>query len=151
MSEVKATWVGPGLRLVGEANTGPAVVMDSGHAPYGTQTGAAPMELILMGLGGCTGMDVLSILAKKHEPVTGFQIHVTAENADTYPKVYTKIHLEYVIYGKGVRAKSVERAIELSEKTYCGASAMLRQTAEMTHSYRIVEDEVWPYQPGAIK
>ncbi|HEY88996.1 MAG TPA: OsmC family protein [Thermoflexia bacterium] len=151
MSEIKATWVGPGLRLLGEANAGPAVVMDSGHPPYGTQTGASPMELVLLGLAGCTSMDVLSILAKKREPVTGYQIHVTAERADTHPKVYTKIHLEYVFYGKGVRAKSVERAIELSEKTYCGASAMLSKTAEVTHSYRIVEEEVRPHQPGAIK
>ena len=151
MSEVKATWVGPGLRMLGEANGGPAVVMDSGHLPYGTQTGASPMELVLMGLAGCTSMDVLSILAKKHEQVTGYRINVTAESADTHPQTYTKIDVEYVFYGQGLSEKSVAQAIKLSKEKYCGVNAMLTKSAEITHSYKIIEAEVRPYKPGEIE
>ena len=123
MSKAQVTWVGPGLRMVAEANGGPALVLDSARPPHGTHTGASPMELLLLGLAGCTGMDVISILTKKRQPVTGFQVRVEAERAPAHPKVYTRIHLEYIIYGEGVSPKAVERAIELSETTYCSASA----------------------------
>ena len=148
MSKAQVTWVGPGLRMLAEANGGPALVLDSPHPPHGTHTGASPMELLLMGLAGCTGMDVISILIKKRQPVTGFQVRVEAERAPAHPKVYTKIHLEYIIYGQGVSYKAVERAIELSETVYCSANAMLGKTAEITHSYRIVEERSAPNIPG---
>ncbi len=149
MSEAKVTWTGPGLRLVAEANDGPAIVLDSSKAIFGTHSGLTPMELILLGLAGCTGMDVMSILSKQRQPVTGFQVEVSAERAEDHPKVYTKIHIIYVVYGKGVKAKAVERAIELSETQYCSASAMLSKAAEITNSYRIVEDEPTPHgSPG---
>jgi putative redox protein len=149
MSKAKVTWTGPGLRLVGEANDGPAIVLDSSKAIFGTHSGPTPMELILLGLAGCTGMDVMSMLSKQRQPVTGFQLNVSAERADEHPKVYTSIHVEYVVYGEGIDAKAVERAIELSETKYCSASAMLSKAAEITNSYRIVEDEPTPHgKPG---
>ena len=93
-----------------------------------------------MGLAGCTSMDVVSILQKKRQPFTGLRTEVTAERAEEHPKVYTRIHLEYVVVGHGVKPAAVERAIELSTTTYCSAMAMLRQSAEITTSYRIVEE-----------
>jgi putative redox protein len=94
-------------------------------------------------------MDVMSMLSKQRQPVTGFQLNVSAERADEHPKVYTSIHVEYVVYGEGIDAKAVERAIELSETKYCSASAMLSKAAEITNSYRIVEDEPTPHgKPG---
>lgn len=140
-SKAQITWVGPGLRLMGEGG-GPAIVVD--HALPGEEreeTGPRPMQLLLIGLAGCTGMDVISILQKKRQPFTGLQVKATAEQADEHPKVYTQIHLEYVVQGEGVDPKAVERSIELSQTKYCPASAMLSKGAEITTSYRITEDE----------
>jgi putative redox protein len=140
-SKVQVTWVGPGLRLLGEGGHGPAIVLD--HAlpdEDRRESGPRPMELLLMGLAGCTSMDVVSILQKKRQPFTGLRTEVTAERAEEHPKVYTRIHLEYVVVGHGVKPAAVERAIELSTTTYCSAMAMLRQSAEITTSYRIVEE-----------
>lgn len=140
-SKAQITWVGPGLRLMGEGG-GPAIVVD--HVLPGEEreeTGPRPMQLLLIGLAGCTGMDVISIMQKKRQPFTGFQVEVTAERADEHPKLYTQIHLEYVVQGVGVDPKAVERSIELSQTKYCPASAMLSKAAEITTSYRIIEDE----------
>ncbi len=140
-SEAKVTWIGPGLRLVGEASSGPAIVLD--HVlpgEEGRETGPRPMELLLIGLAGCTAMDVVSILQKKRQPFTGLEVKVTAERAADHPKVYTQIHLEFIVKGKGVDPRAVERSIELSQTKYCSASAMLGKTAEITTSYRIVEE-----------
>jgi putative redox protein len=98
------------------------------------------MELLLIGLAGCTSMDVVSVLQKKRQPLTGLQTKVTAERADEHPKVYTQIHVEYIVTGADVKPEAVERAIELSVTKYCSAMAMLRQAAEITTSYRIVEE-----------
>jgi len=139
-SQAQVTWVGPGLRLVGEVASGPAIVVD--HAPLDGERPAAgprPMELLLVGLAGCTAMDVVSILQKQRQPLTGLQVRVTAERAKEHPRVYTAIHLEYVVTG-GVTAQKVERAIALSQDRYCSAAAMLGQVARITTSYRIVED-----------
>nr|HID13796.1 osmotically inducible protein OsmC [Anaerolineae bacterium] len=135
----QVTWIGPGLRLVGEASSGPAIVLD--HVlpgEEGREAGPRPMELLLIGLAGCTTMDVVSILQKKRQPFTGLQVKVTAERADEHPKVYTQIHLEYIVRGKGVDPRAVERSIELSQTKYCSISAMLGKAAEITTSYRIV-------------
>ena len=99
MAKVQVTWTGPGMRMVGDVEGGPAIIIDSDHPEYGLGTGPSPMELVLLGLAGCTAMDVVSIMAKKREPMTNLQVKVKAEQADDYPKVYTKIHLEYVAYG----------------------------------------------------
>jgi putative redox protein len=125
---------------VGEAD-GPAIVVD--HAlpdESREETGPTPMRLLLIGLCGCTGMDVISILQKKRQPFTGLQVRATAERAEEHPKVYTQIHLEFVVTGEGVDPGAVERSIELSQTKYCSAWAMLAKTAEITSSYRIVEE-----------
>jgi putative redox protein len=135
------SWIGPGLRLVGSGSQAPAIVID--HAAPGeerTETGPRPMELLLLGLAGCTAMDVVSILKKKRQPVTGLDVEVTAERAEEHPKVYTDIHLQFVVSGKGVEAAAVERSIELSQTKYCGATAMLGQSASISTSFRIVQD-----------
>lgn len=98
------------------------------------------MELLLIGLGSCTAMDVVSILRKKRQSFTGVDVEITAERAENHPMIYTEIHLQYVVTGKGVEAAAVERAIELSQTKYCGASAMLGQAASISTSFRIVED-----------
>lgn len=139
-TKAQVTWVGPGLRLVGEAD-GPAIVLD--HTLSGEdreETGPRPVRLLLMGLCGCTGMDVTSILRKKRQPFTGLQVKATAERAEEHPKVYTEIHLEFVVTGKDVDPQAVERSIELSQTKYCPASAMLSKAVEITTSYRIVEE-----------
>ncbi len=145
MAKAQITWMGPDYRCVGEANDGPAIILDTPHGDGRAQSGPSPMELILLGLAGCTGMDVLSILQKKRQPVTGMQVRLEAERTDEHPKVYTKIHVEYVLYGEGVSESAVERAIELSETTYCSVSVMLSKSVEITNSYRIVTDQVTPY------
>ena len=149
MANVQVTWTGPGMRMVGDVAGGPAIILDSGHPEYGTHSGPAPMELILLGLAGCTAMDVVSIMDKKRQPMTNLQVKVEAERADSHPKVYTKIHLEYIAYGTGISEKAFARAIELSEKRYCSVNAMLSKTAEVSTTYRIVEKPN-PNTPGAI-
>lgn len=149
MSKAQVTWIGPGMRLVGEANGSPGIVLDSSGPPYGTHTGPTSMELILIGLAGCTGMDVISIMAKKRQPLKSLQVKVEAERADEHPRVYTKIHVTYIAYGEGVEAKALARSIELSETRYCSVSAMLSKTAEITNSYEIV-DAPAPTTPGEL-
>ncbi len=149
MANVQVTWTGPGMRMVGDVEGGPAILLDSSSPEYGTHSGPSPMELLLLGLAGCTAMDVISIMAKKRQPMTNLQVKVQGERADTHPKIWTKIHLEYIAYGQGINETALARAIELSESTYCSANAMLSKAAEITHSYRIVETAN-PNTPGAI-
>ena len=137
-TEAQITWTGPGLRLVGEAPGGNAVVMDHVLPDEDRdETGIRPVHLILVGMAGCTSMDVVSILQKKRQAVTGLQVKATAERAKEHPKVYTRIHLEYVVRGKDVSPKAVARAIELSQTRYCAGAAMLGKTAEITTSFRV--------------
>jgi putative redox protein len=147
--KAQVTWTGPGLRMVGETSDGPAIVVDSAGSTFGTHSGLTPMELVLVGLAGCTAMDVISIMAKKRQPMTNLQIKVEAERADTHPKVFTKIHLEYIAYGDGVDEQALKRAIELSEETYCSVQGMLKQSSEITSSFRIVAQPN-PTDPGPI-
>lgn len=149
MAKAQVTWTGPGMRMVAEANDGPAFVIDSSSPTYGTHSGPTPMELILIGLAGCTAMDVISVMAKKRQPMTNLQVKVEAERADSHPMVYTKIHLEYVAYGSGIDEKALIRAIELSESTYCSVNGMLKVAVPITHSHRIVETPN-PTEPGPL-
>lgn len=146
--KAQVTWTGPGLRMIGETEDGPAIVLDS-SGQYGNGTGLSPMALVLVGMAGCTAMDVMSIMAKKREPLTNLQVKVEADRADKHPKVFTKIRVEYIAYGSGIDPASLERAIELSEETYCSVQGMLKETAEVTHTYRIVE-EPNPTKPGTL-
>jgi putative redox protein len=126
-----------GLTFAAKADTNHWVMMDGPVDAGGNEAGSRPKELLLMALGGCTGSDVVSILAKKHAPVTGFEMNLTATSREEHPQVFTDIHVEYVIYGAGVNPADVERAIELSTTKYCSVSAMLKPAIAITHSYRI--------------
>ena len=126
-----------GVTFFGKTDSNHWVAMDGPAEFGGNDAGTRPKELILIALGGCTGSDVAGILKKKRVNVDNVEIKLTADVADEHPQVFTKIHVEYVIYGDGVRKEDVERAIELSESKYGSVSAMLRATVEITHSYRI--------------
>jgi len=129
------------MHFTGTADTGFEVVMDSDTSVGGDDTGPRPMELILIGLCGCTAMDVISILRKKRQSVSKLEVKAHADRAATHPKVFTDIMLEYLVTGKSVDPKAVERAIQLSADSYCPAQAMLGQVTNMTTSYVILEEE----------
>jgi putative redox protein len=137
MAQVSVTWQHEDLLLEAENDTGNTITLDSSVSVGGKNRGARPLQLMLISLAGCTSMDVLSILQKKREPVQDFQVTVTAQQAETHPKVFTSMHIEYIITGD-VSEKAVQRAIDLSENTYCPAQAMLRPAATITSSYRII-------------
>lgn len=122
------------MQFVGQAGDSPSVILDNSDG----KTGPTPMEMFLMGIAGCTAMDVISIMRKRRAEVTGFQVNITGERAEDHPKRYTKIFIEFVLEGKGLTPKDVERSIELSSTKYCSASASV--TAPIETSYRIVEN-----------
>ncbi len=128
------------MQFTGAANSGHDLIMDAAPSVGGDNLGARPMELILTGLAGCTAMDVISIMRKKRQNVTGFEVEAHAQQADTHPKVFTAIEIKYIFYGKDIDPQAVERSIELSEKRYCPAQAMLMQAAPITHVYEIIEE-----------
>lgn len=134
-----------GITFAARADSNHWVVMDGPEDFGGSNAGTRPKELLLMALAGCSGSDIASILKKKRVPLDGFDMQVTAEQRDEHPQVYTRIHVEYVFRGEGIRAADVERAIELAETKYCAVSAMLRGSIELSHSYRIEA----PAQVGA--
>jgi putative redox protein len=133
-------WFGK-MGFVAKSDSNHAVVMDASPEVGGENAGSRPMELLLQGLGGCTGMDVVSILQKKRVALDSFAMEIQSERAAEHPKVFTKIHLKFIFNGREIKPKDVERAIELSETKYCSASAMFRHTAEITTSYEIHESE----------
>ncbi len=137
MAQVSVTWQHEDLLLEAENDTGNKIILDSSTGVGGKNRGARPLQLLLISLAGCTSMDVLSILQKKREPVQDFEVIVTAEQAESHPKVFTSMHIEYVVTGD-VSEKAVQRAIDLSENIYCPAQAMLRPAATITSSYRII-------------
>ena len=128
-----------GITFVGKTDTNHWITMDGPENFYGSNAGIRPKELILISLAGCTGSDVVAILQKKKVNFTGFEINIEAEQQEEHPQVYTKIHLEYVFYGKNIQEKDVERAIELSQTKYCSVTAMLQKAVTIEHSYKIVE------------
>ena len=135
MNETKATWTG-GLRFVYTSASGHALVSDAPTTVGGGGTATTPMELLLLGLIGCTGVDVASILQGMREHFTGLEVTATAERAEEHPRVYKRIHLTYIVTGD-VNEKKLKRAIRLSETKYCSASAMLAKTAEITSDFEI--------------
>lgn len=136
----KAIWKG-GMAFTGVNDEGYLVPMDSSAKAGGRDLGFRPLQLLAIGLAGCTGMDVISILQKKRQDVTGFQVNAEVERAAEHPKVFTKIILTYTVKGKNLDLQAVERAVELSETKYCGAQAMLGKTAEITHKIVLEEDD----------
>jgi putative redox protein len=129
-----------GMQFEGTASSGHTLTMDADDASGGQNKGFRPMELLLVGFGGCTGMDVISILRKKRQNIAGLEMNVKGERAETHPHVYTDVHIEYVVKGKGVESQAVERAISLTLEKYCSVGATLAKTGRITSSYRIVEE-----------
>jgi putative redox protein len=123
-----------GMQFIARAGKSPAVVLDSNDGG----SGASPMEMVLIGVAGCSAIDVIMIMGKKRVQVTGFQVNITGERAEEYPKRYTDLHIEFVLHGKGIKPKAVEQAIQLSETKYCGAMASLN--ADFKTTYRIVDE-----------
>ncbi len=128
-----------GMRFDAQATSGYHVTLDSREVSGGQGSGFSPMEMLLVGLAGCTGMDVLSILRKKRQDVTGYEVHVQGIRADTHPKVFIEIDVEHLVTGHNIQPAAVARAIELSETRYCGAAAMLGKVARITNTYRIID------------
>ncbi|MBL1275570.1 MAG: OsmC family protein [Ectothiorhodospiraceae bacterium] len=127
------------VMFVGESGSGHSVVIDGPPEHGGRNLGIRPMELLLQGLGGCTAFDVMMILKKARQPVTDCVLEIEAERAETEPKVFTKIHIHFIVSGTGVSEKHVQRAIDLSAEKYCSASIMLGQVAEITHDFELIE------------
>ena len=136
--KARIKWV-EGAAFIGETDSGHAVVMDGPPDGGGRNLGPRPMEMLLLGTGGCTSYDVVAILKKQRQQVTDCVAEIDAERAATDPKVFTKIHIHFVVKGKDLKPESVERAIKLSAEKYCSASIMLGQMAEITHDFEIVE------------
>ncbi len=137
--KARIKWV-EDVMFVGESGSGHSMVIDGPPEHGGRNLGIRPMELLLQGLGGCTAFDVMMILKKARQPVTDCVLEIEAERADTEPKVFTKIHIHFIISGAGVSEKQLQRAIALSAEKYCSASIMLGQMAEITHDYELRED-----------
>ena len=130
---------GEGMTFLAETGSNHVVAMDGAPDGGGRNLAPRPMEMVLLGTGGCTAYDVLVILRKSGQAVTGCEVKVTSERAETDPKVFTKIHMHFVVRGKALKRNVVERAIQLSHDKYCSASAMLGKTAEITKDYEVVE------------
>lgn len=122
-----------------ESGSGHLVLMDAAEHAGGHNFGFRPMEMLLVGLSGCTAMDVISILRKKRQEVTGYEVLVRGERAEDHPMVFTDITVEHIVTGHNVSPEAVARAIELSETKYCGAGAMLGKTARLKHTFRVLE------------
>ena len=138
--ECTIRWVGPeGMSFLAETGSGHAVVMDGAPEGGGRNLGPRPMEMVLLGTGGCTAYDVVVILRKSGEPVSGCEVRVTAERAETDPKIFTRIHFHFVVRGKGVKPGKIEQAIKLSAQKYCSASIMLAKTAAISHDFELIE------------
>lgn len=135
---IKVGWKG-GKAFEATSSTGHKVIMDASKEVGGEDRGSRPMELLLMGLGGCSGIDVIMMLEKGKQAVKDCQMEVTSERADGVPAVYTKINLHFVVTGTDLNEKKVKRAVDLSAEKYCSVSKMLEKTAEMHHSYEIIE------------
>jgi putative redox protein len=135
---VRIKWV-EGVCFLGETESGHAIVMDGAPEGGGRNLGARPMETVLAGTGGCTAYDVVSILKKSRQDIRDVQVRIDADRAPEDPKVFTRIHMHFVIVGKDVKPAQVERAIALSAEKYCSASIMLGKTAAVTHDFEIRE------------
>lgn len=130
--------IGP-MAFTAISDSGHTVIMDASPEVGGENRGSRPMELILMGLGGCSSIDVVMILEKARQEITGCKVVINAERADTDPKVYTRIHVHFIISGKNLNRDRVARAIELSAEKYCSVSIMLGKTASIEHDFEIIQ------------
>lgn len=138
--ECKVSWGGvDGMSFIAETGSGHLVAMDGAPDGGGRNLAPRPMEMVLVGTGGCTAYDVVLILKKGRQDVRGCDVTLSAERAPEDPKVFTKVHFHFVVTGRGLKPASVERAIALSHEKYCSASIMVAKTAVLTHDFEIVE------------
>ena len=136
--KARVKWV-ENVCFMAESDSGHAMIMDGAPDIGGRNMGPRPMELLLMGTGGCTSVDVIMILKKSRQDVVDCEVEVTAERAHDHPKVFTKVHMHFTVKGRNLKPEVVDRAIKLSAEKYCSASIILGKTAEMTHDFEIVE------------
>ena len=127
------------MSFVGESGSGHSVVMDGAPDVGGRNMGVRPMEMVLLGLGGCTSFDIVLILQRQRQAVTDCQVQVEAERADKVPKVFTRIHIHYIVTGRDLDRKKVERAVKMTAEKYCSVSIMLSASVELTHDFEIID------------
>lgn len=137
--KARVKWV-EGMAFMAEASSGHGLIMDGSPDIGGRNLGPRPMEMLLMGAGGCTSIDVVMILQKSRQDVTDCEVTLEASRADDNPKVFTRIHMHFIVKGRNLKPEVVDRAIKLSAEKYCSATIMLAKTAEITHDFEIVED-----------
>lgn len=137
--KVRVKWV-DGAMMVGESGSGHALVMDGAEQFGGRNMGPRPMEMLLLGMGGCTEFDVIHILTRGRNHVSRVEVEVEAERAEKEPKVFRRIHVHFKVGGRGLTEKIVGRAVKLSAEKYCSASIMLGATAEITHDFELIDD-----------
>jgi len=140
MMKCRVKWLDH-MSFVGESDSGHSIVMDSSPDAGGRDLGVRPMEMLLLGLGGCTSIDVMSILLKSRQQISDCEVQIEAERAAEVPRVFTKIHVHFVVSGRGLDPVKVARAVELTSTKYCSASLMLEKAAEITHDFEIVESD----------
>ena len=136
--KARIKWV-EAVSFLGETGSGHAVLMDGPPEGGGRNLGPRPMEMVLLGTGGCTTYDVIHILKKGRADVRDCAVEIDSERADSDPKVFTKIHFHFIVTGKGLKPEVVKRAIDLSAEKYCSASIMLGKMADITHDFEIIE------------
>ena len=136
--KARIKWV-ENVCFMGESETGHAVILDGAPDAGGRNLGMRPMEMLLIGMGACTSFDVVTILKKSRQPITDCVAEIEAARADEIPKVFTRIHVHFIVTGNGLNPAQVERAVKLSAEKYCSASIMLGKAAEITHDFEIVE------------
>jgi len=137
MKRARVKWV-ENLKFIGDAPSGHSILMDGPTDSGGDNVAIRPGEMVLVALGGCTSIDVVSMLKKMRVDITGFEVIVDGEPAEDYPKVWTKIHVKYIITGHDIDEAKVKKAIALSEEKYCSVSAILKKSAELTYDYEII-------------
>lgn len=137
--KARVKWV-EGVAFLGETESNHAILMDGAPAYGGRNLGPRPMEMLLIGAGGCTSFDVITILKKSRQAVSDCYVELDAARAETDPKVFTKIHMHFVVKGKDLKPDVVAKAIKLSAEKYCSASIMLGATAEITHDFEVVQE-----------
>ncbi len=128
------------MQFIGTADSGHGVVMDAPPSAGGNSAGSKPSELLLMAFGGCSGMDVISILRKKKQEVTNFEINVNGQTPETHPRSFTDIHIEYIVTGRNISEDAVQRAIELSLDKYCMVGTTIGKAAKITHSFKVIQE-----------
>ena len=138
--KAQVKWLG-GRAFEGSPDSGHSVIMDSSPDFGGEDRGVRPMELLMLGMGGCTSIDVMNILEKSRQDVTACVAEISAERAETEPKVFVRMHVHFKVTGRNLDAQRVQRAISLSAEKYCSASIMLGKTAEITHDFELIETD----------